>query len=45
MFEKFEVKQYEEHFYDDLKLSYKESFEKDLLTKNEYIKRFKLNND
>ncbi len=45
MFEKFEVKQYEENFYDDLKLSYKESFKKDLLTKNEYIKRFKLNNE
>lgn len=45
LFDKFEVKQYEERFYEDLKLSYKESFKMDLLTKNEYRNRFKLNNE
>ena len=45
LFDKFEVKQYEEKFYEDLKLSYKESFKMDLLTKNEYRNRFKLNNE
>jgi len=45
LFDKFEIKQYEEIFYEDLNLSYKESFEIDFLTKNEYRKRFKLNNE
>lgn len=45
LFDNFEVKQYEEIFYKDLNLSYKESFEIDFLTKNEYRKRFKLNNE
>ena len=45
LFDKFEIKQYEEIFYEDLNLSYKESFKIDFLTKNEYRKRFKFNNE
>ena len=41
MFEDFQIKQYLDKYYEELKIAYEDSFYKDFLSKENYSKRFK----